>query len=127
MFCFCLLLNTGFSGQKGLFDLFSHCRWLDAVGWVRKGRHRKNKLRLFIRLPSCKIRTSLCIIIFCCCFLYCFSGKFQAHPGEEGIMTGLLSGEEEVRAESQQSLLDHFSYISVPLNLRVKVITKSLK
>lgn len=31
-------------------------------------------------------------------------GKFQAHPAGEGIMTGLLSSEEEeVRAESQQS------------------------
>lgn len=38
-------------------------------------------------------------------------GKFQAHPGREGIITGLLSGEEEVRAEAQQSLLDCFSYI----------------
>lgn len=32
-------------------------------------------------------------------------GKFPAHPGREGIMIGLLSGEEEVWAESRLSLL----------------------
>lgn len=31
-------------------------------------------------------------------------GKFPAHPGGEGIMTGLWSGEEEARAQAQQSL-----------------------
>lgn len=37
----------------------------------------------------------------------CFAGKFQGHPGAKGIMTGLLSSEEEVGVESEQRLLDH--------------------
>lgn len=44
--------------------------------------------------------------------LFCRENS-RAHPGGEGIMTGLLSSEEEVRAESQQSLLDRFSYVVV--------------
>ncbi len=49
-------------------------------------------------------------------------GKFPAHPGGKGIMTGLLSSEEEVRAESKQSLLDRFHTLSAPPHtLRVKM------
>lgn len=49
-------------------------------------------------------------------------GKFPAHPGGEGIMTGLLSGEEEVRAESQQSLLHRFTYRLLALDFRVRMM-----
>lgn len=52
-------------------------------------------------------------------------GKFPAHPGGEGIMTGLLSSEEEVRAESKQSLLDllfiHCQHL-LTLDIRVTMV-----
>lgn len=53
-------------------------------------------------------------------------GKFPAHPGGEGIMTGLWSGEEEIRAEFQRSLLDCFSYtVSISSALIRELIWKS--
>lgn len=115
-------LNGVVSGHRGPFELFPHCRWHDVVGRVHKGTCRINKLELFTTSFLKKTGTSPCIIIFCCCCLCCFAGKFPAHPGGEGIMTGLLSGEEEVRAESQQSLLHHFTYRLLALDLRVRMM-----
>lgn len=60
---------------------------------------------LLEKLEHQRVLLSFVVVVYAA-----LQGKFPAHPGGEGIMTGLLSGEEEVRAESQQSLFDGFSY-----------------
>lgn len=84
--------------------MFSHCRWHDVARWVHKGRRRKNNF-LLEELERHRVLLSFVVVVYAV-----LQEKFPAHPGGEGIMTGLLSGEEEVRAESQQSLLDGFSH-----------------
>lgn len=68
-------------------------------------RHRKEEKKALLK----KLEHHCVLLSFVVVVYAVLQGKFQAHPGGEGIMTGLLSGEEEVRAESQQSLLDRFS------------------
>lgn len=58
---------------------------------------------LLEKLEHQRVLLSFVVVVYAA-----LQGKFPAHPGGEGIMTGLLSGEEEVRAESQQSLFDGF-------------------
>lgn len=69
-----------------------------------------NHFKLILLLPEVLepnwVLLSFVVVVVVCAAL---PGKFQAHPGGEGIMTGLLSSEEEVRAESQQGPFEHFS------------------
>lgn len=109
LFFLCLLLNMKLSGHRELFDLFSHCVTLVGGPTGREGE--KKNPALFYNFLLEKLQRHNVLLPFVVVVYAVLLGKFPAHPGGEGIMTGLLSSEEEIRAEFQQSLLDCFSYI----------------
>lgn len=110
--------------QRGLL---SQCRWQCIAGWVQKRRLGKKKQNSssFYNFLLEKLERHCVLLSFVFVVYAVLHGKFPAHPGGEGIMTGLLSSEEEVRAESKQSLLDlpfiHCQHL-LTLDVRVKMV-----
>lgn len=100
------------NGLQVCLICFLQCKWLDAAGWITRGDIEKtNSFHNFLLAKWERHRILLSFVVV---VLSCFAGKIPDPPWwgrNNDRIVERWGGGGGYRAESRQSILDHFSYM----------------